>query len=59
MHDLTDREKQCFMMYHVDCMSEYDIVLELHLGRSTVQNFIEQATKKIEDTKMNRLFLLE
>ncbi|NOU95610.1 hypothetical protein GC093_20595 [Paenibacillus sp. LMG 31456] len=59
MHDLTDREKQCFIMYHVDGMSEYDIALELHLGRSTVQKFLERAAKKIEDAKMNSLFLLE
>lgn len=57
MRDLSAREKQCFMMYHVDGMSEYDIAQELHLGRSTVQKFLERAEKKIEDAKMNSLFL--
>jgi len=59
MRDLTDRERQCFMMYHVDGMSEYDIAQELHLGRSTVQTYLERAKEKIEYAKMSSLFLLE
>lgn len=58
MSTLSDRERQCFMMYHVDGMSEYDIALELHVGRSTVQKFLERAKEKIEDAKMSSLFLL-
>lgn len=59
MSDLSERERQCFMMYHVDGMSEYDIALELHVGRSTVQKFLERAKAKIENAKMSSLFLLE
>jgi RNA polymerase sigma-70 factor (ECF subfamily) len=59
MRDLTDREKQCFMMSAVDGMTEYDIARELHLGRSTVQKFLERAKNKIENAKINSLFLLE
>jgi RNA polymerase sigma factor (sigma-70 family) len=59
MRDLSARERQCFMLYHVDGMSEYDIALELHLGRSTVQKFLERAKVKIEEAKMSSLFLME
>jgi RNA polymerase sigma factor (sigma-70 family) len=58
MSTLSDRERQCFMMYHVDGMSEYDIARELHLGRSSVQKFLERAKEKIEEAKMSSLFLL-
>jgi predicted DNA-binding protein YlxM (UPF0122 family) len=53
------RHKQCFMMYHVDGMSEYDIARELNVGRSTVQKFLERAKQKIEYAKVSSLFLLE
>lgn len=59
MRELSDREKQCYMLYHVDGMSEYDIARELNLGRSTVQKFLERANKKIEDAKVSSLFLRE
>lgn len=59
MRDLSERERQCFMLYHVDGMSEYEIALELHLGRSTVQTYLERAKLKIEDAKANSLFLIE
>jgi RNA polymerase sigma factor (sigma-70 family) len=59
MSTLSDRERQCFMMYHVDGMSEYEIAQELNVGRSTVQKFLERAKEKIEDAKMSSLFLLE
>lgn len=58
MRDLTDRERQCFLMYHVDGMSEYDIALELHLGRSTVQEYLIRAKRKIEEAKASSLFLI-
>jgi len=59
MRDLSPRERQCFMMYHVDGMSEYGIAQELHLGRSTVHTFLERAAEKIEYAKVSSLFLLE
>jgi positive control factor len=59
MRDLSTRERQCFMLYHVDGLSEYEIAQELHLGRSTVQKFLERAKQKIENAKVNSLFLLE
>lgn len=58
MRDLSDRERQCFMMYHVDGMSEYEIARELNVGRSSVQKFLERARNKIEEAKVSSLFLL-
>jgi RNA polymerase sigma factor (sigma-70 family) len=57
MRELSEREKQCYMLYHVDGMSEYDIAIELQIGRSTVQKFMERATTKIENAKLTSLFL--
>lgn len=59
MADLSDREKQIFMLYHVDGMSITEIAQELHVGRSTVQTTLERAKDKIEYAKLNSLFLLE
>ncbi|WP_438447425.1 sigma-70 family RNA polymerase sigma factor [Gorillibacterium sp. sgz5001074] len=58
MEDLTDREKQMFMMYHVDGMSLSEISQELHVGRSTVQTTLDRAKEKIEYAKATSLFLL-
>ncbi|QHT60659.1 sigma-70 family RNA polymerase sigma factor [Paenibacillus lycopersici] len=58
MRDLTDRERQCFMLHVVDGMSYEDIGRELHLGRSTVQVYIERSREKIEYAKLTNLFLV-
>ncbi|MFD7521427.1 sigma-70 family RNA polymerase sigma factor [Paenibacillus chitinolyticus] len=59
MAELSPRERQCFMLYHVDGMSFGDISRELHIGRSTIQTNIERAREKIEYAKLNSLFLME
>ncbi|UKS27192.1 LuxR C-terminal-related transcriptional regulator [Paenibacillus sp. HWE-109] len=59
MCTLSDREKQCFMLYYVDGMSEYDIARELQLGRTTVQDYLQNAKRKIENEKLTNLFLAE
>lgn len=59
MRDLSVREKQCFMLYHVDGMSLRDIAVDLSLAKSTVQTNIERASEKIKYAKLNSLFLLE
>jgi RNA polymerase sigma-70 factor (ECF subfamily) len=58
MRDLTARERQCFMMHHVDGMSLGDIAAELHLSKASVQTNIDRAQAKIEDAKLNSLFLI-
>lgn len=59
MRDCSPREKQCFIMYHVDGMSYEEIGMELNLGKSTVQTYVDRATAKIENAKLTSLFLLE
>ncbi|WP_164545790.1 sigma-70 family RNA polymerase sigma factor [Paenibacillus albus] len=59
MRELSDRERQCFMLHVVDGMSFEDIGRELHLGKSTVQVYMERAREKIENAKLTSLFLLE
>lgn len=58
MRELSDRERQCFMMLHVDLMSLEEIAAELHLGKSTVQSYVERAREKIEQSKATNLFLI-
>ncbi|MCD9026033.1 sigma factor-like helix-turn-helix DNA-binding protein [Cohnella silvisoli] len=57
MRDLSDRERQCFIMHHVDLMTFEEIGMELHIGRSSVQTFIERAREKIEQGKKFNNFL--
>jgi len=59
MHECSPREKQCFILYHADGLTLEEIGMELHLGKSTVQTYIERATVKIENAKLTSLFLLE
>ncbi|MFC3797913.1 sigma-70 family RNA polymerase sigma factor [Cohnella sp. GCM10012308] len=58
MRDLSNRERQCFILHHADGMTFEEIGAELALGRSTVQSYIERATEKIEHAKLTNLFLL-
>lgn len=59
MFGLSKRELQCYMLHVVDGMSIGAIGLELHLGKSTVQDYIQQAKKKIELNKISSLFPTE
>lgn len=58
MHECSPREKQCFILYHAHGMTLEEIAMELHVGKSTVQTYIERASEKIEKTKLTSLFLL-
>jgi predicted transcriptional regulator len=49
---------QIHLKFHQqDGMSEYDIALELQIGRSMVQKFMERATAKIENAELTSFFL--
>lgn len=58
MRDLSERERQCYMLHVVDGMTFEEISRELHVGRSSVQTYIERAREKIELTKQTSLFLI-
>lgn len=58
MRDLSQRERQCFMMYVVDGMSYGEIARELHLAKGAVQTHVQRAREKIELAKATSLFLV-
>lgn len=58
MRDLSPRERQCYMLHVVDGMSFGEIARELHIAKSTVQDYVEIARRKIEDAKATSLFLV-
>jgi DNA-directed RNA polymerase specialized sigma24 family protein len=55
---LSKRERQCYTLHHAMGFSYRQIASELLLKKGTVQYYIEEATKKIEDSKLNSLFLI-
>jgi RNA polymerase sigma factor (sigma-70 family) len=57
MHDLTEQQRECFIMHYVDLMSFDEIAMELHIGKSSVQTQIERAREKIEYGKVFNNFL--
>ncbi len=57
MRELSERERQCFMMFNVDLMSLEEIAAELNLGKSTVQSYVDRAKEKIDQAKISNIFL--
>lgn len=47
--ELSNRERQCFIMHMAHGMTFAEISEELNLGRSTIQKYIERAKKKINN----------
>lgn len=58
MRDLSERERQCYILHHGFGMDQRQIAQELHMGRSSVQKYLERASKKIEESKATNLFFL-
>ena len=46
-HELTDRQRDCVMMYYLEGMKMKDIAQALNLSRSTVTRHIQSATRKL------------
>ncbi|ETT55205.1 hypothetical protein BSK66_31195 [Paenibacillus odorifer] len=57
MHNLSERERQCFVLHHGCGMSLKQISLELDTKKSTVQSYLDRATTKVEINKGMSLFL--
>ncbi|WP_196493802.1 sigma factor-like helix-turn-helix DNA-binding protein [Ornithinibacillus caprae] len=47
--DLSHRERQCYLLHMAHGMSMREIGIELGMGKSTVQKYIERAKEKIEN----------
>ena len=46
-NELTDRQRDCIVMYYLDGMKMKDIAQALHLSKSTVTRHIQSATRKL------------
>jgi hypothetical protein len=55
MSDLAYRERQCFMMYHVDGLSEYIPHWNFNLEGASYKSSRERAKEKIEKAKDEKL----
>lgn len=57
MYNLTDREKECYMMKYGQCYSERQIADTLDIHHTTVREFIKKAEEKIKINLESNLFL--
>lgn len=57
MHNLSERERQCFVLHHGCGMSLQQIAQELDTKKSTVQSYLERASIKVEQNKWSSLFM--
>lgn len=55
---LSKREKECYVLKHGMCFSLKQIAEELSISKSTVQEYIANAEKKVKDSTENSLFLI-
>ncbi|MDP5274004.1 sigma factor-like helix-turn-helix DNA-binding protein [Chengkuizengella axinellae] len=55
---LSDRERQCFTLHYGLCFSMSQIANELAVTKASVQEYLDRADKKINDSKSNSLFLV-
>lgn len=46
-HELTDRQRECVMMYYLEGMRMKDIADAMHLSKSTVTRHIQSAMRKL------------
>lgn len=58
LHDLSEREKQAYILHKALNFSLYQTSLEMAVSKGTVQKYIERATEKIENAKATNLFLV-
>lgn len=57
MHNLTDREKDCYMLKYGKCYSERQIADMLVIHHTTVREYIKKAEEKIKKNLIDNIFL--
>lgn len=57
MHNLTERERECYVMKYGQCFSERQIASFLQISQPVVHEYIRKAEKKIVKNLNNNLFL--
>lgn len=55
---LSKREKECYVLKHGMCFSLRQIAEELSISKSTVQEYLSNADKKVTASKESSLFLI-
>lgn len=55
---LSKREKECYVLKHGMCFSLKQIAEELSISKSTVQEYVGNAERKVKDSTENSLFLI-
>lgn len=58
LRNLSERERQCYVLHHAIGMSMQSIAYELGVKKGSVQVMLRRADTKIEFNKANNLFLL-
>lgn len=57
LHSLSKRERECYVLHHGFGMDQRQVARELNLSRTAVQTYLERAELKIENEKLNNMFL--
>ncbi|WP_084011936.1 sigma factor-like helix-turn-helix DNA-binding protein [Paenibacillus kribbensis] len=55
---LSDRERECYVMAHGECLSYGYIANLLGISKGSVENYVERAQKKISQDLSSNLFLM-
>lgn len=55
---LSERERECYVLAHGECYSFSQIAELLRISRSSVEEYVERAQKKISEDLQSSLFLI-
>jgi RNA polymerase sigma-70 factor (ECF subfamily) len=55
---LSERERECYVLAHGECFSFSQIAELLGISRSSVEEYVERAQKKISEDLQSSLFLI-
>jgi DNA-directed RNA polymerase specialized sigma subunit, sigma24 homolog len=58
MNNLSERERECYIMKYGQCFSENEIARFLNVSRPTVQKFLKRAEAKVNENVRNNIFLV-
>lgn len=55
---LSERERECYVMAHGECISFQDIADMLGISKGSVEEYVERAQRKISEDLQTSLFLI-
>ncbi|MEK8128683.1 sigma factor-like helix-turn-helix DNA-binding protein [Paenibacillus filicis] len=56
LSNLSDRERECYIMAHGDCFTHEQIARMLGISKGSVDKFVDRAHKKVSEEVQNSLF---